>query len=137
MVVRKEKKMWRKAQNEKGKEREAKQDYPITLELHSLSKNNLTRENNDFCQMSSKENWLCSLWKLWMARRLGSLEIKTTSANVTRWSSILLPFPFPSSSIRHTHQSRPKTSAYISFLLFCEFLLLLVLHRSSLKCFFM
>jgi len=83
VLGRKEKKMWRKAQSENEKEREAKQDYPITLELHSLSKNNLTKENNDFCQTSSKESWLCSLWKLWMARRLGSLEIKTTSGNIT------------------------------------------------------
>lgn len=130
--------MQRKAQNEKEEERQAKQDYSITLELHSLSKNNLTKENNDFCQMSSKENLLCSLWRLWMSRGLESLEIKTTSRNITRWSSVyLLTFSFPCSSVRHTHHSRPKTPAYISFLLFYELLLLLILHRSLLKCFFM
>ena len=36
----------------KRKRKKANQEYPVTLELHSLSEIYLTKENNDFCQMS-------------------------------------------------------------------------------------
>lgn len=129
--------MQRKEQNEKEKERK---QIRITQSLsnYSLSEIYLTKENNDFCQMSSQESWLCSVWKQWVSRILGSLEMKTTSGNITRWSSILFNNFLLSSSVRHTHHSRPKTPDHISFIHFYEILLLLVsTHRSSLKCSFM
>jgi hypothetical protein len=65
--------MQRKEQKEKEKESKAKQISKLLWNCNSFSKNYLTKENNDKYQMSNWESWLCSFWKLWSFRRLGSL----------------------------------------------------------------
>lgn len=118
---------------QKSKGKKAKQISTSLWNCSSFTNHYLTKKNNNVCQMSSKESWLCSFWKLQPFGRLGSLSIKTTN----RWSSVLLN-SFLSSlfSCKTSPSFHTSYFSHISFFLFHEFLLLLVsTHRYLFKCF--